>query len=106
MTMTLLDVTTTHSSFVSAVAATRTIRDTDKTTWEREDVERMELFVADHDSNSIERLIGGTVRLMAMAPTRLNEALHSPPNLVALVTGAWLGVAWQTKVIRTKRGTR
>ncbi len=78
----------------------------DKVTWDTESIAKLERFVMDETQSPVERLLVGTILLMCYASLRFDDALHSPPDLMQLVTGILLGVAWQTKVDRKKRGTR
>ena len=57
----------------------------------------MEEFVKG-DHPDFEKLVVGRVLVMTI--------LRSPPDLMKKIAGALLGVAWQTKVERKKRGTR
>ena len=53
-----------------------------------------------------EVLYMGCFLIQIMASLRFDDLLHSAPELVTLVPGALLGVAWQTKVERARRGTK
>ena len=51
-------------------------------------------------------LMTGFFLILGMASLRFDDLMHSAPELVVLVAGALMGVSWQTKVERSRRGTK
>ena len=55
--------------------------------------------------NSLRRTLLSSIPGAAVTQIRFDDALHSPPDLIALKQGALYGVSWQTKVERKKKAT-
>jgi hypothetical protein len=58
------------------------------------------------DSWDTKALMIGFFLILGMASLRFDDLMHTAPEIVVLVAGALMGVSWQTKVERARRGTK
>ena len=97
-----------QNSLIPAIGATlsetKTMNLTTKKVVSVDQVKRMEHFMT--REKPMEILFLGVFLIQIMASLRFDDLLHTAPELVTLVAGALLGVAWQTKVDRRRRGTK
>jgi hypothetical protein len=80
----------------------------DKRVLSVESIKRLETFTAKGATatNTIPHTMAGFYLILVYASLRCDDLIHCAPEVIRLISGAMLGVSWQTKVDRLRVGTK